>query len=237
MKVNSRILGIFAVLLVVAVVVSAVSATTLDNENFSIDITSGSDFAEEATTSINAGDVVMKMFAFENVGNNSDDISTIMYMKDSSADKKVISDFISDLKSDGDVVEESGKYVVLKTKASDDINLEGIGDVLNVANDLLSSAGDLNFSADENQISLSDKGLEVSDASGEHVSISSKGIEVSGSGDGSDGNVTFDGNMTANIQGGDYVVYLEDGNQVLTLSGNNVDVLKKMADSVTFKGK
>ena len=119
MKIDSRFLGILTALFVIAILISAVSAANvMDNEYFTINIPDNSDFSQDATTNINAGDVAMNMLVFENTGNSSDDVGTIMYLKDSSDDSNVISDLYNDLKKDGQIVEEKDKYIVFKTQNS-----------------------------------------------------------------------------------------------------------------------
>lgn len=240
-------MGILAALFVIAIVVSAASAANLNfrNENFSIDVPSGSNFTESAVTNVNIGDVAMKMLVFENLGNNSNDVSTIIYLKDSSADKNVISEFINDLKKDNEVVEENSNYTIVKTKNSDSVNFfnfdvgNDIGGFIDGVGDVFSSHKDINFSAEGNSFSISDAGLEISDANGEGVSIRSEGIKVSDStNNGTEGaNVTVDGNFTTEIQDCDYTVYLKNpsGDQLLTISGNKLDTLKAMANTASFK--
>lgn len=246
MKANSKILGILAALFVIAIVISSAGAGNLANsENFVIDIPDGSDFKEMATTDLDVGDVDMKMLVFENSGNNSDDISTIIYMKDSSNDSSMISDLYNDLKKDCEVVEEKDNYIVFKTQNSNDVSAEDIEDAINsfmgIAEDIFSSDADMNFSADGNSISFSDKGLEISDANGDNVSISSEGIKVSEapSSDGEvseDVNITVNGNADASFQNGEYTVYIKNAinDQVIVINGNDLEVMKKMADTVSF---
>ncbi len=248
LRFDSKILGIFTALFVIAVVISAANAADLvdefNNENFKINVPSGCDFSQNATTDVNVGEVVMSMIVFENTGNNSNNVSSITYLNDSSADKKIVSDVINDLKKDGEIVEENGNYTIVKTQniTNSDVSVSdienGINSIMGFANDLFSSNGDLNFSADGNSISLSDKGLEIADANGTNVSISSEGIKVS-EGDelSNDTNITVDGNMSTDFNDGDYVAFLtnQDNNQLILISGNNLDSLKAMADTVSFK--
>lgn len=246
MKVNPKILGVLLALLAIGMVISAVSAADLVNKDFDgkfkIDIPSECDFNEGAVTNINAGDVAMYMAVYENRGNNSDDVGTIIYLNDSSADKKVITGFISDLEKDGKKIEENDKYFVVETKNSADVNIDVANDldsILSFVGDIFSSNADLSFSADGNNVSLSEKGLVISDANGENVSISSDGVVVSGSesGDGSsDVNVTVDENVTGDVKTGDYAAYLKNqkGDQLIVISGNNLELLKSMAETATF---
>ena len=105
LKIDSRILAGLSALLVVAIAISSVGAVDLvsngiGSANFAIDIPSGSDFAEEATTNLNVGDVAMNMEVFANHGDNANDVNAIMYLKDDSKDQSIISDVINDLKKD-----------------------------------------------------------------------------------------------------------------------------------------
>ena len=230
----------------IGMVISAVSAADLVNNDFdgkfTVDIPSGCNFNDGAVSDINAGDVSMYLAVYENLGNNSDDVSTIIYLNDSSADKRVISDFISDLEKDGKKVEENDKYFVVETNNLDDLNIDVANDLdsfLSFVGDIFSSDADMSFSADGNTVSLSDKGLVISDANGENVSISSDGVVVSGtdSGDGSsDVNVNVDENMTGDVKTGDYAAYLknQNGDQLIVISGDNLDILKAMAETATF---
>ena len=251
MKINSKILCILAAVAVIAMVISAVNAVDLvkndfNNENFAIDIPSGSDFSEEVTTNINAGDVAMNMLVFENSGNNSDDVSAVIYLKDSSPDKNVISDFTNDLQKDGEIVEENDGYVIVKTQNSNNLFNFDVGNdldsIFSFFDGLFSSDGNINISDNGDGISFSDGVLEIHDANGENVSISADGIKVSGEASSEDGNVSdvtdvsVEGNMT-DIHYGEYVLYLEnpDNNQLIAISGNNLDVMKAMADTASFK--
>ena len=246
MKGNSKFLGILLALLAIGMVISAANAADLVqkdfNGKFAVDVPSECDFNEGAVTNINAGDVSMCLEVFENLANNSDDVSTVIYLNDSSADKRVISDFISGLEKDGKKVEETDKYFVVETKNSADVNIDVADDLdsfLSFVGDIFSSDADMSFSADGNQISLSEKGLFISDANGENVSISSDGVVVSGS-DSEDGSsdvsVNVDENMTGDVKTGDYAAYLKNqkGDQLIVISGDNLDLLKAMAETATF---
>ena len=252
LKFNSKVLCIFAALLVVAVMISAACAADLlndsfKNENFAVDVPSGSNFSQSAVTEVNVGEVAMKMIVFENSAKNCDDAGTIIYLEDTSDNKNVISEFINDLRKDNEIVEENNNYTIVKTKNSNDFNFfnfddieNGVNSLISGAEDIVSSEGDINFSADGNNISLSDKGLEITDADGEIVSISGEGIQVSGSASGgasADGDVMVEGNLTGDIHDSEYVIYLKnpDNSQVIAIAGNNPEVLKAMADTASFK--
>ena len=70
------IFGVFAVATTVSAADSLVKSD-FNNTNFAIDIPSGSDFAEEATTNFNIGDFSMGMDIFSNHGNNAKDVNIV----------------------------------------------------------------------------------------------------------------------------------------------------------------
>lgn len=238
LKFNSKILGVFLASLAIAMVISAASAVDLANDfkydDFGIKVASGTNFNETVNISVND----MNMIVFENSGNASSDANSIIYFKDTSADKKEITSFIKDLEKAGNKVEETDKYVVLKNNYSYkdfDIDVD-LDSIFNFVGSIFSDEG-LNLSADGNSVSISDKGLEISDASGENVSITSNGVSVSG--DASSDNVTVDvsSDVDSNIKDCDYSVYLKnkDNSQVIVISGNNLELLKAMAENASFK--
>ena len=267
LKFDSKILGILSALFVLAIVVSsagaaAVADSGIGSDNFAVDIPSGSDFASVATTNINVGDVDMDMEVFENKGENANDISTIMYLKDSSSDKSIISDLYNDLKKDGPVIEENENYFVVETKNSNDwdfLNFDignDIDSIWNFATGIFSSDSSAEVNAegadvkvsnndgidilsdDNTSVSLSSKGLEVSDPSGEDVSISTEGIKVSDA-DGEstvETNASIDGDMISHIDNADYAVCIKnpENDQAIVLCGNNLEVLKSMAETASF---
>ena len=235
MKFSSKVFGILIALLAITMVISAASAVDLvkdfSNDNFGIDIISGANFSE--AVNIATGD--MNLVVFENSGNNSHDANSIIYFKDSTADKKEIAGFINDLEKDGNKVEETDKYVVLKnTHNSKDFDFgNDIGNIFNMVGSIFSDEG-LNVSSEGNSISLSDKGLEVSDANGENVSITSEGVSVSGN-----GTVNVSSDVNSNIENSDYSIYLKnnDNDKVIVISGNNLEALKAMAKTASFNEK
>lgn len=240
MKLNSKILGIMMAALAVCVVISAASAVDLTNDykygDFAINVPSGTGFNE--TVNIAVSD--MNLTIFENSGKNSKDFNSLIYFKDLSSDKKEMAGFIKDLEKKANKVEETDKYVVLKnTNNSQKINIEtDIEGMFDVVGDIFSGDG-LNVSADGNSVSLSNKGFQVSDANGEGMSISSEGISVS---DGlSSENVTVNAtkDLNSNFELSDYSIYLKNSkeNQVVVLSGNNLELLKSMAETVSFNEK
>lgn len=247
LRFNSKVLGFLTVLLVIAVVVSAVNAVDLtdnfSNENFEIKIPSGCDFSQNSTSSINFGDVALSMVIYANNADNAKDVNSITFLKDSSSDKKAVSDFMKDLKKDNEIVEETDKYTVVKTQnlgisngSSSDMNWS-FDDALSLANDIFSDDG-INFSADGSNLSLSGNGLQISDADGTNVSISSSGVHVSdGENSSNNADISFNENMSADFMEGDYVVCIENqnSNQLILLSGNNLEFLKAMADTASFK--
>ena len=234
---NSKILGILLALLATTMVISAASAVDLadnfGNDDFAVKVASGANFTECVNIGIND----MKLVIFENSGKDSGDADSIILFKDSSANKTDMASFIKDLEKSGNKVEETDKYVVLKnTPVSDDFDIENdLDSIFNFVGGIFSDEG-LNVSADGNSVSISDKGLEISDASGENVSITSEGVSVSG--EASSGNTTVDvsSDVNSNIADSDYSVYLKNNDdKVIVISGNNLEVLKAMAETASLK--
>ena len=152
MKINSKILGILSALFLIGIVISSASAAEklvtndFGNDDFAIDVPSGSDFLNEANTKINFGDITMDMNVFANNGDNANDVSTVVYLKDSSSKQDMINDAITDLKKEGVIVEETDKYFVVETKDSNNWNFLNF-DIGNDINNLFSFANGL-FSSD-----------------------------------------------------------------------------------------
>ena len=235
MKFNSKILGILLSSLAIAMVISAASAVDLvsdfNNGDFGIDVASGANFTE--TVNIVTGDI--NLVIFENSANNSNDVNSIIYFKDSTSDKKEVTGFVKDLERDGTKVEETDKYVVLKNNHKShgfDIGND-IGDIFNMVGSIFSDEG-FNVSSDGNSVSISSKGLEVSDANGENVSITSEGVKVSDGVGNETVNVSSD--VDSNIKDCDYSIYLKNqaGDKVIVISGNNLELLKAMAETFSF---
>lgn len=223
---------------------AASAADSLNSGNFGINVPAGSNFVQEATTNISFGDIAMDMLVFENLGNNSDNVSTVMFLNDSSPDKSAISSVYGDLEKNGEIVEQSGNYTIFKTQNSDDLlNLSGddaLGGISDFVGGIFSSISDVNVSSENNTVSLSDDGLNVSDANGSNVSISSEGVSVStnssDSENSTDVNVSFETSVTPNVDYSDYASYIKNPNdsQVIVISGNNLDALKEMAKTASF---
>ena len=269
LKIDSRILAGLSTLLVVAIAISSVGAVDLvsngiGSANFAIDIPSGSDFAEEATTNLNVGDVAMNMEVFANHGDNANDVNAIMYLKDDSKDQSIISDVINDLKKDAPIVEENDKYFIVETKDANNWDFFDFGfgndiDTLwNFATGIFSDDSNVNVTTesadvqvsenegihivgdDNTSVALSTKGFEVADPNGDDVSISTDGIKVTGN-DGSaeasaDGNVSIDGDMMSHVNNADYAICIEnpDNNQVIVIAGNDLELLKSIAETASF---
>ncbi len=267
LKIDSRILAGLSTLLVVAIAISSVGAVDLvsngiGSANFAIDIPSGSDFAEEATTNLNVGDVAMNMEVFANHGDNANDVNAIMYLKDDSKDQSIISDVINDLKKDAPIVEENDKYFIVEDANNWDFFDFGFGNDIdtlwNFATGIFSDDSNVNVTTesadvqvsenegihivgdDNTSVALSTKGFEVADPNGDDVSISTDGIKVTGN-DGSaeasaDGNVSIDGDMMSHVNNADYAICIEnpDNNQVIVIAGNNLEVLKSIAETASF---
>lgn len=237
MKFNSKILGVLLASLAVLMVISAASAVGLgsdfNNGDVGMKIPKGDYFIEI----VNVATEDMNMTVFEN-SDNSSDVNSIICFKDSTADKKEASGFISDLEKSGNKVEETDKYVILENShqtADFDIS-KGFDSVFNFIGSAFSSEG-MNVSADGSSVSLSSEGFKVSDASGEKVSITSKGIEVSGDNSSGNASVNVSSDINSNIADCDYSLYLKNsGNsQVVVISGNDLELLKSMAETVKFK--
>ena len=248
LKIDSRILAGLSALLVVAIAISSVGAVDLvsngiGSANFAIDIPSGSDFAEEATTNLN-------------------DVNAIMYLKDDSKDQSIISDVINDLKKDAPIVEENDKYFIVETKDANNWDFFDFGfgndiDTLwNFATGIFSDDSNVNVTTedadvqvskdegihivgdDNSTVSLNTNGLAVSDPNGDDVSISTDGVKVNDSnGENSvDANASFDGDIISNIDNADYAICIEspDNNQVIVIAGNDLELLKSIAETASF---
>lgn len=269
MDFNSKILAILSIFLALAIVISGASAANdlvasdLNNDNFEIDVPSGADFNEGVSTNLKVGDVDFNMNVFENSGNGSEDLNAIMYFKDSSSNKKMMDDLYNDLKKDGEIVEETDDYFVVKTQnANWDLLNFDIGDDIGGAWDFVTGLffGDANvnvstndsdvevsnnginiLSSDNESVSISGEGLEVSDANGEGISISNEGVKVSAD-ESANGtvsenvSVSVDGDIVSNVGNGEYVLCIKnpDNSQAIILSGNNLDLMKEMADTASF---
>ena len=267
LKIDSKILTVLSALFVIAIAISSVGAVDLvsngiDSSNFAIDIPSGSDFSEEATTNLNVGDVAMNMEVFANHGGNANDVSAIVYLKDGSKDQNIISDVINDLKKDASIVEENDNYFIVETKDAnnwDFFNL-GIGNdidtIWNFATGIFSDDSNVNVTTedadvkvskdegihivgdDNSTVSLSTKGFEVSDPNGDDVSISTDGVNVNDSNgeDSVDVNSSFDGDIISNVDNADYAICIEspDNNQVIVIAGNDLELLKSIAETASF---
>ena len=111
-------------------------------------------------------------------------------------------------------------------------DLEGI---FSIANDVFSSEG-LNVSAEGNSVSLSGKSFEVSTHDGENISVTPAGVSFSGGASSGNESVNISGDVNSSIKNCDYSVYLKNNNGVFVISGNNLEVLKSMAETVSFNG-
>lgn len=121
---------ILAMLFVVTAGISTVVAFDLVNDNFnsehfSIDVPAGSNFSQGSNMGINFGDVALHMIFFQNLGNNSKDVSAIVYFNDASDNGSVMSDFITDLEKDGKIIEENDNYTVIENGDYDEWNFFG----------------------------------------------------------------------------------------------------------------
>lgn len=267
LKIDSKALAIFSALLVLGVAISSVGAVDLasngvDSDYFAIDTPEGSDFIKDVTTNLNVGDVDMNMEVFENQGDNANDVSTVMYLKDGSEDLNIISDLVNDLKNDGPIVEENDNYFIVETKHSNDRGLfnfdigSDIDNLWNFATGIFSDDSDVNVSTedadvqvsndeginiagdDNSTVSLSSSGLKVSDPNGENVSISTDGVKVTDANgeDSVDANVSVNNDMISNVDNADYAICIKnpENNQVIVIAGNNLELLKSIAETASF---
>jgi len=239
LKTNSKFLAIFMALLAVGIVISAASAADLVNdfksEDFSVKVASGTDFTE--TVNVSTNDI--SFMIFENSNKDSKDINSIILFKDYTADKKEINTFIKDLEKAGTKVEETDKYVALKnTEKLPDADIgSSLDGIFNIADDVFSSGG-LNVSAEGNSVSLSSKGFEVSTEEGDNMSVSPDGVSFSSGASSGNESVNISGDVSSKIKSSDYSLYLKnsDNNNVIVLCGNNLELLKSMAETVSFNG-
>ncbi len=239
MKLNLKVFGILMALLAVGCVVSAACAVDLGNDfstgDFTVKTPSGAEFTENVNVAMDD----INFTIFKNLGMNSDDFNSVIFFKDSTADKKDFDTFLKDLKKEGTQVEKTDKYVVLKNNHNGaDFNVNSdLDGIFNIADDIFSSDG-LNISADGNSVSLSGKGLNVSSEDGENISAGPEGISVSGGSSSDNMSVNVSSDIDSNIKDCDYSVYLvnSDKNSVIVISGNNLELLKSMAETVSFNG-
>ena len=95
---------------------------------------------------------------------------------------------------------------------------------------------------ENNTVKVSDKGVHVSDANGDDVSISTDGIKVSGSSSDDEANVSesvdvsSNGALVSSLGNNDYAVVIQDktDGKLIVISGNNLDLLKSMAETASF---
>lgn len=274
MKTNSKLIYALSALFVLAILVASVAAAdtklandTLQVDNFKINIPSGTEFNQQATTNLNIDGQGFNMLVFENTADNKD-VDSILYFKDNTNDSSIISDMMKDMKKDNEVVEETDKYVIIKTQNAGGwdffgVDFGGLSDIANGFDGLFSDNSGVNVSAegsdvklstdginidnsDNGSFSLTSNGLEFSDGDGSGVSISDKGISFSdpSSKNGSSDNVTvgganisFSGNINSDILNSDYVLCMENpkSNTVLMITGNNLETIKKMAETTSLK--
>lgn len=265
MKFNSRVLGILSLLFVLTILVSSVGAaeyklTEKDfNNTFKLGIPEGTDFQQDAYSNIAAGNVNFAMKVFDNIGNNTDGVVSVLYFKDSSSDSNLISDVIDDLNNSGEVVEENDNYIIVKNNYDAEWNAPDAStssdEFWSFIGDLCSSGSDMNFGDGDSNIHLSDDGVNiedssanvsfskngiyVSDSDGQNVSISSEGVKVSGgsSNETVDVNADVDSVMNSYSEFADYSLCLKNPkkDQLIIICGNDLDLLKQMAESASFK--
>ena len=257
------VLSLFFVLAVLVGSAGAANSNYVNHDfnNFEMHVPAESDFSEDVSTNFNFGDVGFDMDIFENKGNYSQEFNSVMYFKDHSSNHSMIKDLTDDLKKDGEVIEEGDDYFVVKTQNSPDWDFFNfnIGDDINAlwnfASGIFSSGVDMNVSTNgsdikidneginivdsEGNVSLSGNGLDISDANGQNVSFSSEGVNISGD-DSSNESVNVEAenlDMDSNIQDSDYVfcILCPGGDSVIMLCGDDLDLIKNMADSTSLK--
>ena len=164
-----------------------------------------------------------------------------MYFKDGSKDQNIISDVINDLKKDASIVEENDNYFIVETKDANNWNFFGfdfgndIDTIWNFATGIFSDNSNVN-------VTTEDADVQVSKDEGIHIvgddSISTDGVKVNDSKgeDSVDVNSSFDGNIISNVDNADYAICIEspDNNQVIVIAGNDLELLKSIAETASF---
>lgn len=248
MKLNSKILGILTLLFAGAIVISAAAAADLvdddfNSEHFSIDVPSNSNFSQGSNTGIKLGDVAIHMALFQNLANNSKDVSAVLYFHDDSDDKNLMDDFVADLEKDGKVIEETDKYKVIENEPYEGWNFgsdssNSSDNVFSFITSFFGSEDGVNVTTNEGNLSLSENDLNVSLMNDTNVSFTKDEIAISDNENqllGED-DLVSEGYMVANIHDDAYAVYLNnsDNSKVIVIAGDDLGLLKAMADSVSF---
>lgn len=145
----------------------------------------------------------------------------------------------------GDTTEDIWNSVSeLASSVSDSSSDNGISVSDGNNNNVSISADGIQVSDSEGaDVSLSTSGFEVSDANGQNVSLSPNGIKVSSSPSENisdelvDANMSWDGDMDLTNVDSDYIVAVQNKNtdKVILLAGNDLNLLKTMAETVSFK--
>ena len=145
----------------------------------------------------------------------------------------------------GDTTEDIWNSVSeLASSVSDSSSDNGISVSDGNNNNVSISADGIQVSDSEGaDVSLSTSGFEVSDANGQNVSLSPNGIKVSSSPSENisdelvDANMSWDGDMDLTHVDSDYIVAVQNKNtdKVILLAGNDLNLLKTMAETVSFK--
>ena len=169
---------------------------------------------------------------------------------------------ISDLEKDGKILEENDKFFVIETQNANSWDFLNIGDDVDTlwsfVDGIFSSDSNVDVSTEDadvqvsaadgikivdsenSTVTLSNNSFHVSDASGEDVIISADGIKVTendGSGEASsDSNVSVDVDSIPDVGDEKYVLCIKDldNGQVIVIAGDNLDVMKEMAESASF---
>ncbi|MBO6105362.1 MAG: hypothetical protein J6O99_05660, partial [Methanobrevibacter sp.] len=89
-----------------------------------------------------------------------------------------------------------------------------------------------------NSVSLTTRGLAVSDSNGDNVSISTDGVNVNDAKgeDSVDANASLGRDFISNVDNADYAICIEnpDNNQVIVIAGNDLELLKSIAETASF---
>ena len=220
MKLNLKIIGILLILTIM--VISAANAVELagnfSNEKFEMNIPSECNLSEN----VNLNDDNTSLLIFKNTGKNSEDVNSILYIQDSKLSENNLSE---DLQFLGDKVEESDKYTIFKNSDNP------FGFKFGFDSEILSDFGN-SLSSSLNKLTLPDNTFDVD---GAYISISENGLSISDKSNHSI-NTTGDLDDYLEIEDSDYSVVLKntDNNALIVILGDDVELLKSIADTTLF---
>ena len=250
MKLNLKIFGIILILTVM--VISAASAVELagnfSNEKFEMDVPSECNLSEK----VHLNDGNTSILIFENTGNNSEDINSIIYIRDNELSNN---NWGEDLQFIGDEIEKTDKYTLLK------ISDNAVGFKFEIRDDneendkyigfkdsdnpfgfkfgfdsrILSDLFGNSISSFLNKLNLDD---DISDIDGANISISEDGISISDNSNENNQtlNVSGDFDDYSKIKDSDYGILLKntDNNEFIVILGDEQELLKSIAETTTF---